>query len=178
MDTHGNLRKPMETHGNPWKPMETQGAAKSSYPPIAPPRNRPSSSEDQDEDQEISEELSEEEISSQELSGKELDLFYRRGLSGAGGDGDDVDGIGGGGGGGGSGGGPGVHGRERQNTRGVAAGMTSSGLPAERTSYMFCPAAHGMMRFVVRTYVRTYCCWYGVVLCCGQQCVCVCECTV
>ncbi|CAM9388265.1 unnamed protein product, partial [Scytosiphon promiscuus] len=81
----------------------------------------------------------------EELSGKELDVFYRRG-GGVG-----VGGRGGSGGGGGDDEGRVGQGFGPSAGAGVgagvvaAAGMTPGGLPADRTSYMFCPEAHGMM---------------------------------
>eukprot|EP00752_Nemacystus_decipiens_P011557 g10263.t1 len=81
----------------------------------------------------------------QETYGKELDLFYR-GVDHDDGLGRRIPGDGGGGGGGGSVGGGGARGGRRGGQEIVAgAGTTPGGLPPERTSYMFCPEAHGMM---------------------------------
>lgn len=121
-------------------PPKLQATARPQFPPIAPPsapltnnkaphgHTPPSSSEHGS--------------VSGEHSGKELDLFYRGGGDHSGGFGRRSPGGGGGGGNGRSGG---RGGRQSQHAE-MVAGTTAGGLPAERTSYMFCPEAHGMMR--------------------------------
>ncbi|CAM9342845.1 unnamed protein product [Ectocarpus sp. 13 AM-2016] len=110
-----------------------------SYTPIAPP---PAISNPIDEDVQQQQQ--------QQLSGKELDLFYNLDNNA------DTAGDGGiagyasrspGGGGGGQRGQGGRHGPTATaaaagGSRGVGAG---AGLPSDRTSFVFCPEAHGMM---------------------------------
>ena len=125
------------------KTFQAAARARSPFPPIAPPSapltNTPPSSSSS----------SEEEERPEGISGKELDLFYRGGDNN-GGFGRRSTGGGGGSGGGGGGGGRGGE-RDRQGPHAgivAGAGTTPGGLPAERTSYVFCPEAHGMMRYV------------------------------
>lgn len=146
------------SEGSP--PSFQQATARSRFPPIAPPSapltNAPPSASEHGEGV-ISREPS------GEPSGKELDLFYRDGeLNG--GFGRARGGVGAGGGrNGGGGSGDGRSGdriRQGQHAGIVAgAGTTPGGLPSERTSYMFCPEAHGMMRYSthIQTYTHTTC---------------------